>query len=89
MKLERNWWIGIKGMIEELKVRTRAETGSVRTEERERGREGNSSQRKGITELSLLLLPTNYKWAQKVVEIFKGKINLKVKRMSFKKKLLT
>lgn len=45
--------------------------------------ERNSSQRREIAELPPLLLPILYKVAWKVIEIFKGNINFKVKRMSF------
>lgn len=47
----------------------------------------NSGQRKGIAELPALLVPIFYKLAWKVVKIVKENINLKFKRMSFKKEI--
>lgn len=58
---------------------------TVRFSKHLRGRDGgrNCGQKGGIVEFPPLLLPVICKLAWKVVEIFKGRINLKVKSLRF------
>lgn len=62
---------------------------TVRFSKHLRGRDGgrNCGQKGRIVEFPPLLLPVICKLAWKVVEIFKGCINLKVKSLRFKNKI--